>query len=150
MAGAASGKAAARPRIFIDTNILLDYLYFKGEEALAAEYIFNVCAHDTVECCIAAHSLTNLFYIIRKDFSEAARKQIVLNFCAMCRVQEISAETIEKAIAGGLSDDLENALQVQCALDCGADFLVTRDADLFDQSPVPAIAPHSLIHKLAL
>ena len=26
------------PRIFVDINILLDYLYFRSEEALAAEY----------------------------------------------------------------------------------------------------------------
>ncbi len=149
MTGSKSRKATA-PRVFLDTNILLDYLYFRGEEALAAEYIFNVCANDSIECFIAAHSLTNLFYITRKDFSDAARKQIILNFCAMCHVQEISSDTVEKAIANGYSDDLEDALQIQCAVDCGADHLVTRDAGGFGKSPVKAIAPHSLIHELGL
>ena len=47
-------------------------------------------------------------------------------------------------------DDLEDALQIQCAVDCGADHLVTRDAGGFGKSPVKAIAPHSLIHELGL
>ena len=142
-----SGNAT---RVFLDTNILLDYLYFRSEEALAVEYIFNVCMHDTLECCIAAHSLTNIFYIIRKDYPDTARKHIVLNLCAMCHVQEISGETIERAIGGNYTDDLEDALQIQCAVDSRSDYLLTRDTEGFDNSPVTIIAPHTLIHELNL
>jgi predicted nucleic acid-binding protein len=146
----ASESETRLPRIFLDTNVLLDYLYFRSEEALAVEYIFNVCMHDTLDCYIAAHSLTNLFYICRKDFSEAARKQIVLNFCAFCHVKEISGRIIESAIDGGYSDDLEDALQIQCAIESRSDYILTRDPDGFAKSPIPVLLPHTLIHKLKL
>ena len=137
-------------RIFLDTNILMDYLYFRGEEALAVEYIFNVCLNDSIECYIAAHSLTNLFYIIRKDFNVSDRKQIVLNFCAICHVQEVSGSTIEHAVAGNYTDDLEDALQIQCAIDSGSEFLLTRDTGGFTGSPVKVIAPHEFLNELGL
>lgn len=150
MNNAATGAKTRLPRVFLDTNILLDYLLFRSDEALAVEYLLNVCRQDTIVCYIAAHSLTNLFYIIRTDFSAAERRQIVLNFAAMCYVQEISSNTIERAIAGAYSDDLEDALQIQCAIDCKADYVLTRDTEGFNKCPITVLAPHSLIHDLEL
>ena len=138
------------PRVFLDTNIILDYLYFRGEEALAAEYIFDVCVRGDIECWIAAHSLCNIFYIIRKDFSDAERNSIILNLNAICSVQPISGKTIETAIEAGWSNDLEDALQMQCAADCNADYLLTRDEKGFENSPVRTMLPHQLIHELQL
>ena len=150
MNNAASGKNSGLPRIFLDTNILLDYLLFRSEEALAVEYLFNVCRQETIELYIAVHSLTNLFYIMRTDLSAAKRKQIVLNFAAMCHMQEISSDTIERAVAGAYSDDLEDALQIQCAIDCRADYVLTRDTEGFNNCPIKVLAPHLLIHELEL
>ena len=137
-------------KIFLDTNILLDYLYFRGEEALTVEHIFDACIAGTVDCCIAAHSLTDMFYIIRKDFSSSDRKQIVLNLCSICDVQEISRQTIEKAISANYSDDLEDSLQMQCALESGSEILLTRDKSGFGKSPVKVMLPHELIKQLKL
>lgn len=150
MNNTASGTNTGLPRVFLDTNILLDYLLFRSERTLAVEYLFNVCRQDTIECYIAAHSLTNLFYIMRTDLSAAKRTQIVLNFADMCHVQEISSETIARAAAGTYSDDLEDALQIQCAVDCKADYILTRDTEGFNKCPIKVLAPHSLIHELNL
>ena len=138
------------PRVFLDTNIILDYLYFRGKEALAAEYILDACIHGDIECWIAAHSLCNIFYIIRKDFSDEERTSIILNLCAICRTQPVSGKTIEDAISAGFSPDLEDALQMECATECGADYLLTRDEKGFTGSPVTVILPHELIHELEL
>ena len=137
-------------RVFLDTNILLDYMSFRSEEALAVEYLVDMCIRGTIECCIAAHSLTDLFYIIRKDYTESDRNQIILTMCDVCHVQEISRDTIKQAIAAGYSRDLEDALQMQCAVDSHADFLLTRDRNGFDKSPVKVLLPHELIHELKL
>jgi replication initiation and membrane attachment protein DnaB len=29
------------PRVFLDTNVLLDYILFRNDESLAAEYVFD-------------------------------------------------------------------------------------------------------------
>lgn len=138
------------PRVFLDTNILLDYLSFRSEEALAVEYLMNVYRQRSIECCIAAHSLPDIFYILRKDFTTADRRQIVLNFCGMCHVQEVSGETIERAIAGAYTDDLEDALQIQCAVDSKSDYILTRDISGFAGSPIKVYTPHVFIHELEL
>lgn len=137
-------------RVFLDTNVLLDYLYFRGDEALATEYLFDACVRGGIECCIAAHSLCNMFYILRKDFSIKQRNMIVQNLCALCSVQPISGKIIEKAIESGYSPDLEDALQMQCAVECKADCLLTEDRKGFAKSPIKVMHAHELIRELGL
>lgn len=138
------------PFVFLDTNILIDYVLFRGDEALAAEYIFECSMNGDIDLYIAAHSLTDMFYILRKEYSSSERKMIIRNLCALCRVVPISAENIEKAVLAGFSDDLEDSIQIQCAVESGCDYLVTRDAELFSESPVRVVLPHELIRELSL
>ena len=138
------------PKVFLDTNILIDYLLFRGEEALAAEYLFDSSLNGMIDIHIAAHSLTNIYYILRKEYSVAERNQIILNLCALCEVQPVSGGNIEKAITAGLATDVEDALQIQCAVDSNCEFFVTRDSELFAECPVRTLLPHELIRELSL
>ena len=138
------------PKVFLDTNILLDYILFRTNEALAIEYIVDSSMDLKLNLHIAAHSLTNLFYVLRKDFSAAERNTLLLNLCAICKVEPVSGGSIEKAIASGYASDLEDALQIQCAAECDCDYFITRDKDLFDKCPVKTLLPHELIAELSL
>lgn len=142
--------ANKRPKVFLDTNILIDYLLFRGDEALAAEYLFESSLNGLLDIHIAAHSLTNSYYILRKEYSAAERNQIILNLCALCKVLPVSGENIEKAITAGLSTDVEDALQIQCAVDSNCDYFITRDSDFFSECPVRTLLPHELIAELSL
>ena len=138
------------PRVFLDTNVLLDYILFRNDESLAAEFIFDSSLDLKLSLYIAAHSLTNIFYVLRKEFPVAERKQVISLLCSVCNVVSISSENITKAIDSGCTDDLEDALQIQCAVESDCDYFVTRDSELFEGSPVPVVMPHELVSKLAL
>jgi len=138
------------PRVFLDTNILIDYVLFRGEEAPAAEYIFESAMNSVISIYIAAHSLTNLYYSVRKDLTPAERDLTLLNLCAICNVMPITAENIEKAITANYTRDVEDSLQIQCALDADCEYFVTRDNELFKKSPVETLLPHELTKELSL
>lgn len=138
------------PRVFLDTNILLDYQDGRSNEVAAIESLFDASLDDTVELCIAAHSLPNIFYIIRKDYSVEERKQIVLNFNALCTVIPVNADNIEKAVNSTYTDDMEDALQIQCAIDGSCDYFLSRDVKLLKKSPVKAMLPHELAAELII
>ncbi|MBR3126465.1 MAG: PIN domain-containing protein [Mogibacterium sp.] len=138
------------PRVFLDTNILMDYILFRGDEALASEYILDSSLDRRFSLHIAAHSLTNIFYALRKSFSVAERNQIIQLLCALCNVQPVSSENIIKAIDSGFTTDLEDALQIQCAVESDCDYFVTRDQELFEKCPVRTLLPHELISELSL
>ena len=54
-------------RIWVDTNVLLDYLLCRSPYDRAAEQIVVACKQRRVSGCIAAHSISNMFFILRKD-----------------------------------------------------------------------------------
>ncbi|MDE7206566.1 MAG: PIN domain-containing protein, partial [Lachnospiraceae bacterium] len=58
-----------KSRILIDTKILLDYILMREPFYEDAKNIVAVCADGMVKACIAAHSVSNMFFILRKDFS---------------------------------------------------------------------------------
>ena len=138
------------PKAFLDTNILLDYILFRDDESLASEYIFDSSLDLKVELYIAAHSLTNLFYALRKDFPVAERRQVVMLLCSICNVVAISSDNITKAVHSDFTTDLEDALQIRCAIESNCDYFITRDKELFEKCPIRTLLPHELIRELSL
>ena len=138
------------PKVFLDTNILIDSSLFRGDEALAIEHIIDSAMDNILELHIAAHSLTNMYYILRANYSASERKLMILNYCATCNVESVSRENIERAIDNGYAEDLEDALQIQCAIDSKCEFFITRDSDIFSKCPLKTLLPHELIKELSL
>lgn len=54
-------------RISVDTNVLLDYLLTREPYYEDAKKIVIACAEGKVNGCIAAHSISNVFFILRKE-----------------------------------------------------------------------------------
>lgn len=50
-------------RILIDTNVLLDYLLTREPFYSDAKKIIIACTEGKAKGCIAAHSISNIFYI---------------------------------------------------------------------------------------
>ena len=61
--------------VLIDTNILLDFIQHR-EHFSDSEQIITLCAKREINGFMAAHSVPNMFYILRKDFSESTAKAI--------------------------------------------------------------------------
>ena len=57
-------------KILIDTNVLIDYLLERKPFFEDAKAIILSCVDGKVKGCIAAHSIPNIFYILRKDYRE--------------------------------------------------------------------------------
>ena len=117
-------------KVFLDTNILLDYILDdRGNCQTFAEQIIDQCIRGEIACYIAPHSLTNIFYILRKVCSPDCRKEIIKMFCDLCQVVPIDEGMLLEA-AELETKDFEDALQLVCAKRCGASKFITRDKQL--------------------
>lgn len=63
--------------IFLDTNIVLDFLIQREPFFLEADKIIQIGLKSKNSLFIAAHSILNIDYIIRKFYSCAERKFII-------------------------------------------------------------------------
>lgn len=128
-------------RILVDTNVLLDYLLCRSPHDQAAGQIIVACKQRQVSGCIAAHSISNMFFILRKAFSVAERRKLLLSICELFEIEGIDKGKILNALGDETFSDFEDCLQKECAVAFQADYIVTRNCDDFKSSRIPCIEP---------
>lgn len=134
-------------RILIDTNVLLDYFQHR-DGFIASERILLACAENSVSGFVAAHSFPNLFYILRKFYSDEERREILTNIISLLPVVEINQNLIAEALSRKDFHDFEDCLQDECAAEINADYIVTNNIKDFAKSKVKAILPDKFIQQL--
>ena len=128
-------------RILIDTNVLLDYLLEREPFFEDAREIVVSCAEGKIKGCIAAHSISNMFFILRKDYSAKERREILANLCSIFDVEGIDKAKLLSGLANEDFLDFEDCLQMECAKSFGANYIVTRNVADYSASDVKAIEP---------
>jgi len=136
--------------VLIDANIILDHLIPRQPFADIANKVLSLCVQQKCSGYIAAHSITNIFYILRKQFSASERKDLLLKLCEFIEIAGIQKQQVIDALINEDFDDLEDRLQVECAMSVSADYIVTRNIADFSASPIPAILPEDLLKKMAV
>lgn len=134
--------------ILIDTNIALDFLTMRQPYYDDAREIIRICADEQICGYIAFHSLPNIFYILRKSYSEADRREMLKKLCFVLQVTAASHEKVCDAIEYKEFSDFEDCLQYECAKEVSADYIVTRNVQDFRYSKVKAITPKELLDIL--
>ena len=134
--------------ILIDTNIIMDCFISRQPFVDNAKKVLRLCFQKECNGYIAAHSVTNIFYILRKDFSASERKKMLIELCEFIEVAGIQQKQIIDALINEDFDDLEDRLQVECARMVNADYIVTRDITDFSASPISAILPEDFLIKV--
>lgn len=135
-------------KVLIDTNILIDYFAKRPQFYENSREIIKMCAEKTLDGCIAAHSVTNAFYILRKNLYLSELREAITSLCEIVSVIGIDKSKLLAAIGDESFTDIEDRLQYEYASDFGADYIVTRNIKDFAHSSVPAILPEDLLNML--
>ena len=111
-------------RIFLDTNILIDYIDNRAG-ADDAEQIF-ACGFSG-EVLLYASSLTfaNMAYII-KGRTQEEKYDALRQMAGIVEILPLGKQEVVSAIAQPVKD-FEDMLQYQCAKAAGCDYIVTND-----------------------
>ena len=128
-------------RALIDTNVLMDYLTKREPYFETARKLVSACMEKKIDGYIAAHSILNLFFILRHDYTAAQRRVMLMDLCLMFRVVSVDNSKLLAALLDDSFSDVEDCVQYQCADDCHAEYIVTRNPKDFAASEIPAIMP---------
>lgn len=137
-----------RPRVPIDTNVLLDLVLARAPFALDAALLHDAIARGRADGYVAGHAVTTVHYIVQKARGRAAAITAVGDLLSLLQVVALGATEFHRALALGLRD-FEDAVQAAACLTVGADFLATRNASDFAGAPVTTVAPGELVAILA-
>lgn len=134
--------------ILVDTNIIIDALANREPYADDAKRIMEKCAAREITGILAAHSIPNLFYILRKNFSQDERRFLLKNLCEIFQVSDLNEKKIVAALENNAFSDFGDGLQEECAVETMADYIVTRNPVDFKHSRVKVILPDELLREL--
>jgi len=84
---------------------------------------------------LAAHALTTIHYLVRKELASGKARRIVSAILRVFGVAAVDGAVVQEALALPLSD-FEDAVTAAAALMAGCDYIVTRDPRGFRGSPV--------------
>ena len=113
-----------------------------------AKKILEKCAAREVTGILAAHSIPNMFYIFRKNYSQDERRFLLKNLCNIFKISDLNAKKILAALENEKFVDFEDCLQEECAVESMADYIVTRNPADFANSRVKVILPEEFLKKL--
>ena len=134
-------------KILIDTNIILDLIQSREPFSENASKIINSCVKKENEGYISAHSLSDIFFILRKDKTVEERKALILNLCSFFIVIPEDKNFYTAVCQNNDWNDLEDGLQMKCADFENLDYIVTRDAGKsFNNSPVKVISAENFVN----
>lgn len=134
--------------VLVDTNILIDALTDRAPFAQNARKIIELCARHTLDGVLAAHSVPNIFYILRKELSQEKRRIFLKYCCKIFCISPIDKYKLVRALDNDAFEDFEDCLQDLCATEQGADYIVTRNPADFANSNIETIDPQKLLSML--
>lgn len=134
-------------RVLVDTNVVLDYLLEREPYTESARTIVLGCKQKKLTGCIAAHTVSNMFFILRKAYSVEERRTILRDICRLFEVEGIDRSKILQALDNMDFKDFEDCLQMQCARSFQADYIISRNLGDFANSEIPCISPDEFCAK---
>lgn len=132
-------------RVLLDANIIVTYLTKREDPYLHdCEDIIRLCAEGEIEGFIALHSLSIVWYLMRK-YPEISRLDCITQLCEILEMASPDMKMIRNALRTGRFADFEDLLQDCSAQSVHADYLVTANLKDFKNSVIPAITPSQLV-----
>lgn len=131
--------------IFLDTNVLIDFLADRKPFSLEAAKLFNYSFKKKISIYVAAVSYNNIYYILRQSCSHLETIKILNELQEWTEVVDVSKEVIRKSLKSEFKD-FEDSIQYNCAKAIGKiDCIVTRDTKDFKTSSLPVLTPKEAV-----
>ena len=129
--------------IFIDTNILIDFVTEKEPFATYSKGMFSVAENKNIVMNVCALSFNNVYFTVKKRLGRGKAKTSIKQFLDITKCLPVDNIVINQAIASQFRD-FEDAIQYYCALQipqCEA--IITRNIKDFKLNAIPVMYPEA-------
>lgn len=134
-------------RVFLDTNVVIDYATQRQPFCQAANAIFQLSQDGTIEACASSLTFVTLAYILRKQVSKDEIYRCLRGITSIVAVAQTGNREIQQAIAAEWKD-FEDAVQFSSAKSSAIDVILTRNQKDFQSTEIPVMSPEDFLDKL--
>lgn len=131
-------------KVFIDTNVLIDFLGEREPFYAAAARIVSQADRGEIELMVSSLSYATASYILMRYNPRELVMGKMKKFTPLCTVTNVGAEEVTQSLHSVFSD-FEDALQYHSALKAGATVIITRNKKDFRPSLLPVYTPEEYL-----
>ena len=132
--------------VLIDANVIINFITGRSDPfQKTSEQVMNLCSQGRLRGYVAFHSLSIIWYIIRKSYSDAEARYWLEIVCKILNVAAATRKQVMEAITDTDFRDFEDCLQDQCAQAIGAEYLVTCNVRDFRCAKTRAVTPDEML-----
>lgn len=131
--------------IFIDTNILIDFLTDRKPFDFQAGKIFTLSEQKIIHCGVSSLSIANTHYHLLKLLNLEAANELLRKFKILLEVHPLNEKLIDLALNTSDFTDFEDALQYFTALEFRYEGILTRNQKDFKKSILPILTPDQFL-----
>lgn len=122
-------------RVFVDTNVLIDFVCQRGNFAEQANSLITLGFMGKVKLLTSALSYVTAMYVAHKyDYQNV--KESLISVSSFVEVLDLKSSTVIDMLSSDWKD-YEDATQNQTAISSDADCIVTRNIKDFGDSSLP-------------
>ena len=135
-------------KIFIDTDVLIDFLIDRRPFSDSSTEIFIKCADKKIEGYITPVIIANVFYILRKTLKTGNLKQRFIDILKYINVLDMNKNIVLKALYSDFND-FEDALQNFTVSESPEiKIIVTRNVKDYTKSTLSIHTPESFLKTI--
>lgn len=127
-------------KVFLDTNILIDFLTNRPPFSSEALEIFALAEKNKITLYTSTHSIATTHYILKKYVEEKQLRRLLSELSDRMTILDIS-QSIVKSSLKSAHKDFEDAIQMLTAESAGEiNYILTRNLKDFKTSLIPAVS----------
>lgn len=130
--------------IFLDTNIILDFLMKRDGFLKDAENLLAMGYNQECKLFLSSLSFSNIAYITRQIYKGNELYDLLDKIREMIDVADVDKWTVDRALKLR-AKDFEDALQYYSALKINADYIITRNKKDFSFSDIQVLTPKEFL-----
>ena len=138
---------AAKPKVMIDLNVILDVLQKRDPFYETSAALLAAAETGDMQGYLSAHGVTTLFYLVQKGRSSSEARATITNLLQFLKISPVDQTTIEQALNLDYHD-FEDAVQMMSAVQCKADYLITRNIKDYQPALLPVVQPVDFLATL--
>jgi predicted nucleic acid-binding protein len=127
--------------LFIDTDVIIDFLIDRKPYSREAAIIFTLIEQKKLKGYASSLTFSNLYYVLRKFESHTKVISKLDSISTILTILKVDEHTIKKALASGFPD-FEDSIQYFSAIENKKiDVIITRNIKDYKKSQISILTP---------
>ncbi len=128
-------------KLFIDSDVVIDYFTDRGPHANPASELFELNEKGIVVLYASAVSINNIYYIVRKFLGPGRAIEVIETLIEMTKIVGTTKKEITQALKNDFKD-FEDSIQYSSAMRIkGLEAIITRNTKDYRNSIIAVMTP---------